>query len=778
MKIETKIADFIIKFRMPILILMVATTVFFFFQAGRVKINTDLTSLLPQKHPYVKLHNEFRDVFGGANIIFIKISVKNGDIFNARTLEKVKQITEDINYVPGVDRYKIVSIAHRKVKNIKISDWGVESLPLMPDVPKTEEEMANFRNVVYSNLIVYGPLVSIDTKETLVVARLKETEINYDLVYKEVKKICDPLRDANTDIAVAGDAMIRGYIYSFLGETKLIFVVTICSMFVLLFLYSRRAQMTIIPVICALVSTIWGLGFIGTMGFELDPLILVIPLLITARIVSHSVQFNERYREEIIIRKDARLAAHATVEALFFPGMAGVVTDAAGIGVIYLIPIPILQNLSLLSIVWAMSCIFTVFLMNPIIFSYLSPFYKGEKRKEKLEFGVFEKVLGKLQLFSIGRRSWVVIGVAALIGASSWTFASKMRVGDVNPGTPLLWPNSQYNRDAASINKSFSGLDPMLIVLEGKQKQDMYEYENLHRIEGFQRYMERVPGCGGTESIVDMLKLVNMRMHEDHPKWAVLPHSRKSIGMLFYLMQTGSYPGDLDPYITHEDRSASLNIYFKDHRGTTINTAVAAARAFIDIDKGKDQEKASFKMAAGVIGTLAASNEEIFKSQVMVLFLSFFLTWLFASMAFRSATAGLLLIIPLGLANYFVFSYMGLSDIGLNINTLPVATIAIGIGVDYGIYFLSRLQEEYGKAKDLMKALYITLTTTGKAISFTALTVSLSVIFWCFSDIKFQAEMGLLLTIVTLLHLLGTLILLPALVVVTKPKFIVGRNKI
>ena len=115
---------------------------------------------------------------------------------------------------------------------------------------------------------------------------------------------------------------------------------------------------------------------------------------------------------------------------------------------------------------------------------------------------------------------------------------------------------------------------------------------------------------------------------------------------------------------------------------------------------------------------------------------------------------------------------MGLKGIGLNINTLPVATIAIGIGVDYGVYFLSRVKEQFGGDQDMWFAIKIAMETTGKAICFTALTVGLGVVFWAFSDIRFQAEMGLLLTLATILHLLGTLILLPALVMVFQPKFI------
>ena len=119
-------ARFIANKRFPLLAAMVIITVFFAFQIHKVELKTDLSDLLPQKHEYVKLHNEVRDTFGGANILFIKISVKEGDIFNPETLQKIKTVSEELMFLPGADRYKVVSIAQRKVKDFKATDWGME----------------------------------------------------------------------------------------------------------------------------------------------------------------------------------------------------------------------------------------------------------------------------------------------------------------------------------------------------------------------------------------------------------------------------------------------------------------------------------------------------------------------------------------------------------------------------------------------------------------------------------------------------------------------------
>lgn len=780
-----KTAQRIIKYRLPLLITSVLITLFFAYQITNLKIDTNLEDLLPQQHRYIKLHNEFKEVFGGTNVLFVMVSVKNGDIFTPETLGKLRHISEELMFVPGMDRYKVISIAQRKVKDIRSTSWGLQVSPLMwPEVPKTDEGMEKLKQAIYTNDVVYGPLVSFDKKHALIMGEFFEKGVDYRVIFNEVKKICDPQKDENTDIAIAGEAMIRGYIYSYLGETRIIFGVTVLFMFLLLLFYSRNLQKTFLPLLSALLSAIWGLGFIGLKGYELDPLILVVPFLISARTLSHSIQFNERFDEELRYQKDVNAACQAAIVALFVPGLAGIVTDAAGIAVLVLIPIPVLQKLGVFCVFWAMTTIITVLINNPIILSYITPRQKAEEPEEAkkkaaspgnelsrvFDSGLFERTLSRLQYLNVGGRSWGVLIVTLIIALLAWIYASRLVIGDVHPGTPLLKSDSAYNKDAKLINEVFMGLDPLRVVFKGVEGNPMYQYEALHHMEQFQRYVEKNSSrVGGSLSIVDILKRLNSTLHQGLPKYMKIPNDTLAIGQLYFFYLGGSEPGDLDMYETYDNRHGNITVFVKDHRAETIREIIALYDQFVathSIELGR------LEIAGGVIGTLAAANEQIGKYEALLLALTLLAIVVLCSISFRSILAGILLLIPLVISNYFVFAYMGLQKIGLNINTLPVATIAIGIGVDYGIYLYSRLREEYRRVQNLFEAYVIALITTCKAITFTALTVAVGVVFWSFSNIKFQAEMGLLLTIVTFFHLLGTLILLPALVLIIKPKFI------
>jgi len=314
------------------------------------------------------------------------------------------------------------------------------------------------------------------------------------------------------------------------------------------------------------------------------------------------------------------------------------------------------------------------------------------------------------------------------------------------------------------------GLDPLRVVFKGVEGNPMYQYEVLHHIEQFQRYIEENSSrVGGSLSIVDILKRLNSTLHQGLPKYMKIPKDSSAIGQLYFMYLGGSEPGDLDMYETADNRHGNITVFVKDHRAETISEVIELYNKFVSTHS---IELGRLEVAGGVIGTLAAANEQIKLYEAILLGLTLLAIVILCSISFRSILARILLVIPIAIVSYFVFASMGLQKIGLNINTLPVATIAIGIGVDYGIYLYSRLREEYKRVRNLFESYVIALITTCKAISFTALTVAVGVVFWSFSSIKFQAEMGLLLTIVTFFHLLGTLILLPALVLIIKPKFI------
>ena len=328
-KIETfmeRVADHVIEKRNIYFTLAVIITVFFGWQCRKLSVKTIFADLLPQKHPYIMLHNEIRNKFGGANQVLIMVGVKNTgkykDIFNVETLKKVKAITNDLLLFNAVDRFKITSLASAKIKDFKSTPQGYTSLSVMyPELPKTDEDLRKLRLTVYGNPITYPGLVSLDSAKTLIQVDFFEEKIDYKITYKELMDLRKKYEDDNHFVAIAGNPMHIGYIESYVPQAIKIFVYTIIGMLAMFFIFFRTKRGMVMPVLAALLSAVWGLGFLAMLNFNLDPLVLVFPFLIGAMAASHSVQVVKRYREESINLGEGKAACKKVITSLFVPGL-------------------------------------------------------------------------------------------------------------------------------------------------------------------------------------------------------------------------------------------------------------------------------------------------------------------------------------------------------------------------------------------------------------------------------------------------------------------------
>lgn len=762
-----KLAEFIMNNRHAFFGFIIAVTIFFAYQASQIKLRTEFGDLLPQEHPYITMHNEFRETFGGANLIFIVLSVKEGDIFNTETLKKLSFLSNELMFIKGVNRGSVFAISQQKAKDFKIDEYGITSQCLMwPEAPETEEEIDYLKQVVYSNDIYYGPYVSFDNKSALVTADLYEWDVDYKFIFEKVNELCDSVRDENTQIYIAGSPMVYGQVHKNVRNVYFIFLVTITIILALVYYYFRVILSMFIPLISGVISAIWGVGFVNLLGYDFDPLILVIPFLITARAVSHSVQMVERYHEEYELQgHDIHKACVVALAGMFPPGMLGILTDCAGILIIALIPIPLMKKLAFICGFWGFSITFSALILHPLLLSYFA------KPESAAKSPLMENILERTTKWCIGRGRWInLIGITVVVGILTVLTVQRLYIGDPFPGSSLLWQDSKYNQDVKRINEIFAGSYPLLIAVEGDKEHAIKNPDLFPVLEKFQRWIEKSPNVGASVSVLDILKRVNMQMHEGDPKSETLPRDVSSLGTLMYLFLGTGDPRDFDKYGDYLYKNASLTVYYRDKTGDTIRDGINKAKAFFEANPVKG---ITFRLAGGVIGTMAAVNEVVGFYSELVRLLIFLIIFVFCSITYGSPVAGIILMIPVAMSDFLSIAYMATKGIGLNINTLPVASVGVGVGLDYGIYVVSRIKEEYAKQQDWNKAIIKGLTTSGKAVTFTATTLIGGVIFWyILSDLRFQGEMGFLLAFLMFFNMLGAIFLIPTLIAVIKPKFI------
>lgn len=767
------IAAFCIRFRIAVLGLLMLVTAGAGYLASGTDIRTEFTDLLPQDHPYVQINNQYKNSFGGANLVSIMMGVEEGDIFTIGFLSQLRDLTRDLRLLSAVDSNQITSLATRKLKEIRASTYEISTRPLMwPDIPENQEQLDQLRQSVINNNLVFGQYVSRDLKSALITVDFFEAEIEYSTVFREIRETVDKYRAPGLSIRVVGDPILYGWVHSYLPETFNIFLATIAGLALILFFTARTWRGTLLPMISGTVSAIWALGIANLLGYNFDPLVIVLAFLISARSISHAVQMVTRFDAEV---RDGALTATAAAKVclgrLFQPGMLGVATDAGAMMVVALTPIPLLEKVAFLGAIWVSTILITVFVLVPVLLSYVRlPARHGSHLSVTAAMDWFGAKCARLSAAEYQNK--VLITVLVIFVASG-AYAFKLTVGDADPGSPILWPDSEFNRDSAILNSQFAGSDRMFLTVAGHEIDAIKRPEVLITMGRLQRYMEAQPEIGGTVSVADIIPSIMRVLREGNPRYEELGTHRFVNGEIMYIYVSNSDPGDMERFLDIYAQDASITAFFRDRKGQTIRTAISRIKGFVEANP---MEFAEIKLAGGLIGVIAAVNEVILRGQISSIALALLMVVFLCAMTYRSVSSGMFFMVPVLIANTLTFSFMAWKGIGMNINTVPVAALGIGLGVDYSFYVVDRIKEELAKSGDMQTAISATMYTAGRAVMITAGTLCAAVLIWTVSSLRFQAEMGLLMGLWLVISALCALIVMPAMVAVFKPAFVVGDS--
>lgn len=774
-----RIAEFCIRRRGWVVGSLALLTLVLSWFALHIEVRTVFADMLPSRHEYVKTHEKFKDTFGGSNMVTIMFEVDEGEIFQPAVLEKIRTVTLGLREVSAVNPYQITSLASKKLKEVRASTSGIETKPLMwPELPQSADEMAALRESVLRNPLVYGPFVSKDLQATLITVDFIDREVDYAKVFAEIRNLVATVDDGTVKIRVVGDPILYGWVNHYVPETIDLVAAALGLTLAMLFVLLRTWRGVLLPLLAGVVSAIWALGICRLLGIHFEPLVIVVAMLITSRAVSHSVQIVNRFDDELGViaagGESARHAARIALADLFRPGMLGVIADAACMAVVALSPIPMLQKLTVLAVVWVSTLTISAVILTPVLLSYIRqphgtvhPINLAPLLRRMLDLGVW---------MATSRFRYAVIGCSLVVVVVSGLYAFNLKIGDANPGSPILWPESTYNEDSAAINMRFQGVDRMFIVLGEDGKEGLVKSNDvLQSMNRFQRFIEAQPEVGGTASIADVLPVVNSTLREGNPRYLELGDTQQINGSLMGILDSVSEPGDIDRFADNQYANGAVTLMFRDRQGETIRTAVARIKEFI---AQNPLEEGEWQLAGGLIGVMAAVNEVILSSQIEAVALALLVLVVICTVVYRSTVAGMLFMVPVIISNTLTFSFMAWKGIGMNINTVPVAALGIGLGVDYAFYIADRIKEEIAAGRSAEDAIRLSLHSAGMGVIVTASVLIFSTLLWWASSLRFQAEMGLLMAIWLGISAMSALFVMPSVIYVFRPDFIFrGREE-
>jgi hypothetical protein len=375
------------------------------------------------------------------------------------------------------------------------------------------------------------------------------------------------------------------------------------------------------------------------------------------------------------------------------------------------------------------------------------------------------------------RTTLIAIGVLALIvGIAA---EGRVPIGYQSAGTPIYRADAKVNQDTAEISK-FVPTNIGWIVLETPEypsSQSGVGIDTLRMSDDLANYLMTqgdVVAVLGFSALAS--KPMNMLLHNGQPKYYALPDSDALSASLWGFFFAASAPGEAESYfaISQSMKNSCIRVLLADHTYARLKKLRADIDYFIKerVQKDPGLNQVKIRYLGGEAGLYLASNDVIGHLNVLNISLTLIAIGIACALAFRSIIAGVLFAISCVAANFIAFVYMNLNDIGLTVDTLPVISLGIGLGVDYGIYTTMSIREEVMGGLSLNDAIAKGLRTTGVWV-FSTFAVMVGGIFaWVFSPLLFHSEMSLLLILLMTTNLIAGLLLLPALIAWRRPRFI------
>lgn len=758
-RIRPLIGAFLFRLRTPLLALFALLTVLFGWQMAQLRPDASFEKMIPVSHPFVRNFLDSREELRGlGNSVRIIVQSRDGDIFSAEFQELLQKITDEVFYIPGVDRSALESLWTPNVRWQEVTEEGFVGGAVIPDdYDGSQRALDDLRdNTLKSGQI--GRLVANDFQSAIIVAPLLETDpetgepLDYHAFATALEeRIREKYQSEDIAIRITGFARLVGDLIEGARLVGVFFLIAFVITAVMLLVYSRCAWLTFAALLCSTVAVVWQMGLLRLLGYGLDPYSMLVPFLVFAVGISHSVQIVNRFGNFIYHEVSRLPAARMTFVRLSKPGFIALLSDGVGFLTLSVIDIPVIKELAIVASTGIAVLILTNLVLLPLVLSFTGITqrcvrYRADK--DHSPYAHWGWVAGTTQR---GPALGILGFSALLLGLGIW-FGQYQEVGDLDPGAPELRPDSRYNRDIAYLTSHYSTSTDVFVVMARTEPQQCGSFPFIAGVDRFQAAMEAVPGVQSALSLVDVSRLVIQGMNEGNPKWHDI--SRNQYILNNSLSRAPSSLRNTDCSMV------PVILFLDDHKAATLTRVVNAVETYT---AQYPDEAVRFELAAGNAGIEAATNIVIQDAQLRMLMWVYAVVILLCLLNFRSLRITLCIILPLMLTSILGQALMAALGIGVKVATLPVIALGVGIGVDYGIYIYSALQFYLERGEPLREAYFAALKSSGTAVAFTGLTLAVGVGTWMFSPIKFQADMGLMLTFMFFWNMIGALFLLPAL---------------
>ncbi len=761
---------------------VIAVTVGLALFIPRLKVNIDVDAQIPPGDPRVIVGKRIEKMFGGKYMTVVGIYPANGTVYTPAILAKVQRITDALEKLPGVKPGSVISLTSKRVKDINSTEESLEVKPLADKLPNSDAEMKDFRTRVERNRVITSLLVSDDGRATQVLVDFDDfVKAGGPLgVQPKLESILAPEREAGLEVLQAGAPSVLYWLNQYTRRVAILFLVALAMIGYLHYRAFRTLQGMIVPLVTAIMGVVWALGLMGLIEAPMDPWNIMTPILLLAIGAGHSVQILKRFYEEYARARQEKPEASpvehnrtAVIEATVKVGavmLAAGAIAALSFGSLVAFGLPSIRSFGLCTAFGITAALVVEMTFIPAVRMLMSPptQHQTDREQHKEVFDVIlERIAETVRAKREGPILWVFVGLI-LVSAIGLV---RLEAGN-SLGAQFFEANGPVHGFRMADSR-LAGTRVIQVLIEGDKPEVMQDPRVLQKVDALSSFItsQSLP-IGKVVSVVDILKQIGKAIDTNAPNGG-LPDSPEGVAQYLLLYSMSGDENDLVRVVDREFKNAVITAYvktddFTQMKAFTVALAAEATKLFAGLPV-----KAS--VGGGVTNAIAL-NETIVEKKTVNLIQIAALVMVITTILLRSIIGGLLVLLPLATATLCNLGLMGLTGIPLSMGTAAISAMAVGIGADYAVYFLFRVNEEFQRRGDLRDATAAALLTSGKAIAYVASAVAGGYLCLAFSFFKVHVLLGVLVALTMVTSSLATVAFLPAVILRVNPKFLTRRK--
>ncbi|MCK5148108.1 RND family transporter [bacterium] len=753
-------ADKILKYRWPIIIGFILISLIMGAQIRRAEIEPDMKASLPEDMASRLNNDKIDELFGGTEMLMIIL--KTDDVLNTETLKRTRKLSKKLNRIKGVD--KVMSLFD--LKYIRSEEGAMIVDPAVRQIPKTEKQRQRLRAEIIDNDIVYGSVVSEDFTITAIIAVLKD-DISEAILVPQIEKLI--LDVPGTEETVIGGMPYTRFNIGYYIQKDMRRLMPIGILIMLIFLYAcfRQPRGILLPFAVVVMSILFSMGMVPLLGWKIQTITIILPVFLIAVANDYGIHMIAKYQED---NTPGNTYGRYDLASRMFQSLGkpilltGITTMAGMLCLLGHIMIPA-QQLGVLSAIGIVYALMLSLLFIPAVTSLLpksKPVLSGED--EHSDKGhVLERLLwlfGRL----VSKKPKTIIVAATLMAAISGIGVFRVVV-DTDPNS--YFPDDhKLVRASKLIDENLGGSQTVSVVFKG----DIKDASMMEKIDKTEQKLEAMDEVGLTTSVARVVRQMSRALNDSTDAvFDKIPNSRNAVAQYFELYAMSGDAEDFEKMVDFPYEHALITARINKTKTSVLTRVIEQIQTWFDGDN-------DVLLVGGFGVVLSDLAKAMINGQLLSLSLAVIIVALLMMILFRSTAAGLISAIPLATSILILFGLMGVFGIELNIATAMLSSIMIGVGIDYTIHFLWRYREERENGLEPTTAVMKTLTTTGRGIVFNAFSVVIGFVALLFSTFLPVKFFGFLVIVSILACLLGALVLIPALVIVLRPKFLEPRK--